>query len=133
MKIVKPEETQILEPLEPKYVPHFQGKTTLRDMHRNPEPYPVSVLLVRFEAGSRNNWHYHTGGQMLYVTEGEGYVQTRGQPPQLIRAGDIVNCPPNEDHWHGASPDKPMAHLAVTIGETVWRGEPSVLDLPRKS
>ena len=30
-----------------------------------------------------------------------------------IRAGDIVDTPPGEWHWHGAAPDRFMTHLAV--------------------
>jgi quercetin dioxygenase-like cupin family protein len=37
-----------------------------------------------------------------------------------------VTCPPNEDHWHGATPDQFMEHLALWEGdstdtpETTW-------------
>ncbi|GLZ39321.1 cupin domain-containing protein [Actinokineospora sp. NBRC 105648] len=117
-----------LEPLPPKYQAHFTGLTGLHDLFPSEQPHTVSVLMVRFEAGARNNWHWHRGGQMLYITEGEGYVQVRGEQPRLIRAGDVVCCPPGEEHWHGASPNSPMTHLAVTLGEIVWL-EPSTPDL----
>jgi quercetin dioxygenase-like cupin family protein len=79
---------------------------------------------VRFEPGSRNHWHRHAGGQVLHVVEGEGYVQARGERARRIGAGDTVSTPPGQEHWHGAGPGSPMAHLAVTIGETTWL-EPS--------
>jgi quercetin dioxygenase-like cupin family protein len=110
-----------LPALPPQYHPYFKGDTALRELHANAEDASVNVLFVRFEPGARNNWHLHTGGQLLFVTEGEGYVQVRGQEPLVIRAGDAVSCPPDEEHWHGATPDGPgMTHLAVTYGEIVW-------------
>ncbi|WTW99339.1 cupin domain-containing protein [Streptomycetaceae bacterium NBC_01309] len=117
-----------LEPLPAKYHPHFTGGAGLSDLFPSEEPHSVSVLMVRFEPGTRNNWHWHRGGQMLYVTDGEGYVQVRGEKPRLVKTGDVVACPPGEEHWHGAGPGGHMTHLAVTLGEIVWL-EPSVLDL----
>lgn len=129
MDIIRPDEYRDLDPLPAKYLQYFTGPTGLRDLFPVDELYPLSVLFARFEAGSRNAWHWHEGGQLLYVTEGEGYVQTRGEPPRGIRAGDVVVCPAREEHWHGAGPDSPMAHLAVTLGEIKWM-EPSELELP---
>ena len=79
--------------------------------------------VVRFDAGARNHWHSHPGGQLLHVVEGEGWVQVRGQAPERIRQGDIVASDPGEEHWHGAGASGPMAHLAVAVGETVWLEE----------
>ncbi len=56
---------------------------------------------------------HHPKGQTLYVTDGIGYVSTRGGPPQQIRPGDVVFIEPNEEHWHGATPDRFMAHVAL--------------------
>jgi quercetin dioxygenase-like cupin family protein len=121
MNILEPQSyLEALAPLPEKYLAHFTGETGLSDLFPSQVPHPVSVLLVRFEAGARNNWRLHTGGQMLYVTDGEGYVQARGEPPRLIKAGDVVTCPPGEEHWHGAGPNGPMTHLAVTLGDIVW-------------
>lgn len=97
---------------------HFTGAATGRPLHRTEEGHPVSVSLVRFERGARNHWHYHEGGQLLHVVEGEGWVQARGQDPQRIAAGDSVSAPAGEEHWHGAGKDRGMAHIAVSIGQT---------------
>ncbi|ANW16923.1 cupin domain-containing protein [Streptomyces clavuligerus] len=113
-----------LEPLPEKYTRVFSGEAQLTDLFPSEEEHTSSVLLVRFEAGSRNHWHWHTGGQLLYITEGEGYVQVRGEEPTVVRAGDIVACPPGEQHWHGATENSAMTHLAVTLGEIIWL-EPS--------
>jgi quercetin dioxygenase-like cupin family protein len=95
---------------------HFTGLPLLKgDM-----PRQLNVTMVRFETGVRNHWHRHTGGQVLHVVEGEGYVQARGGAVQRIRPGDTVSIEPDEVHWHGAAEGGPMAHLAVNGGETLW-------------
>ena len=48
------------------------------------------------------------------MSAGHGLTQQEGQPVQIIRAGDVVSCPPGVKHWHGAAPDSAMTHLAVT-------------------
>ncbi|MDT7596480.1 MAG: hypothetical protein QOJ06_2026 [Pseudonocardiales bacterium] len=30
--------------------------------------------------------------------------------------GETVTCPPGEEHWHGAAPDRFMEHLAMWEG-----------------
>jgi hypothetical protein len=55
-----------------------------------------------------------TAGQTLYVTEGVGRIQTRGEEIHEIRPGDIVYTPSAEEHWHGAAPDHFMTHLSMT-------------------
>src|SRR6478609_7526060 len=79
---------------------------------------------VTFEAGARNNWHTHPGGQILIVTDGVGYYQEKGKSIQVIRAGDVINIPPDVEHWHGASRDHDMTHLAINSntqkGAVIW-------------
>lgn len=69
--------------------------------------------LVTFEPGARTAWHTHPAGQTLIVTAGLGWVQREGGPIEEIRPGDVVWFPPNEKHWHGASPEKAMSHIAI--------------------
>jgi len=76
----------------------------------------VGANLVRFAPGARTAWHSHAVGQTLYVTEGVGRMQTRGEEIAEIRPGDIVFTPSDEWHWHGAAPDNFMAHLSITEG-----------------
>jgi quercetin dioxygenase-like cupin family protein len=68
---------------------------------------------VTFEPGARSNWHTHPLGQTLICTAGCGYVQSEGGPVRVIRPGDVVWCPPNEKHWHGASSTTAMTHIAI--------------------
>ncbi|GIE97448.1 (R)-mandelonitrile lyase [Paractinoplanes rishiriensis] len=69
---------------------------------------------VTFAAGARSAWHVHPAGQRLVVTEGARRTQQWGGPVEEIRPGDVVWCPPGVKHWHGAGPDGPMTHLALT-------------------
>lgn len=78
---------------------------------------------VIFERGARSNWHYHPAGQILIATGGEGYYQEQGSPKRILKKGDVVKCPPNVPHWHGASAKKPFYQIAITgreNGPTVW-------------
>ena len=87
----------------------------------NPEaPSRLSVAAVHFTPGARTAWHSHSLGQILYVTEGEGRVQSRGEPIVPIRAGDVIRTPADEWHWHGASPVHFMTHLSMTEGLAQW-------------
>lgn len=107
-----------LKPLDPS---HFTGTAAARDLLPPPRPaLPTSAAVVRFDPGVRNYWHSHEGGQLIYVIEGEGWVQVRGAAAQQIRVGDAVATGPREEHWHGAGRGGPMAHIVVNVGETRW-------------
>lgn len=73
-----------------------------------------SVAYVTFQAGARSAWHTHPAGQHLIVVEGIGLTQEDGKPIREIRVGDVLYCPPNVKHWHGASPNSYMKHAAIT-------------------
>ncbi|WP_215226173.1 (R)-mandelonitrile lyase [Echinicola shivajiensis] len=69
--------------------------------------------LVTFEPGARTAWHTHPARQILIVQSGLGWVQKEGGPIEEIRPGDIVWFEPGEKHWHGASANKAMSHIAI--------------------
>src|ERR1700692_4627258 len=73
----------------------------------------LSASSVHFTPGARTAWHTHPNGQTIYVTEGIGLCQRRGDPIELIRPGDRVFFEPGEEHWHGAAPNRFMSHLAM--------------------
>lgn len=75
--------------------------------------YNTVIGHVAFEPKARSNWHTHPSGQILIVTEGVGYHQIKGEPVEVIRKGDVVKCPPNVEHWHGASADSAMSHIYI--------------------
>jgi len=92
----------------------FTGRVRVDPVWSADENINASGALVTFEPGARSAWHSHPVGQRLHVVSGVGLVQEWGKPVQEIRAGDVVNCPPNVKHWHGAAPNTAMTHLAVT-------------------
>jgi 4-carboxymuconolactone decarboxylase len=94
------------------YSKYFTGQAYLAPLTQNKDlNCPVSN--VTFEPGCRNNWHSHTGGQILISVGGKGYYQAKGEAARLLLPGDVVEIPANVVHWHGASPDSWFSHLAI--------------------
>ncbi len=69
---------------------------------------------VTFEPGARTRWHTHPAGQTILITHGLGWVQRQGEAIQKVQPGDVVFFEPGERHWHGASAQVGMSHLAIT-------------------
>lgn len=69
--------------------------------------------IENFSVGARTVWHTHPLGQILLVTKGCGIVQSEGQPPVVVRPGDVVWIPPNVRHWHGGTPSSAMSHYVT--------------------
>lgn len=92
---------------------NFTGTVWSDPVIDSPSPARLKALVVRFDPGSRTNWHTHPLGQTLYVLSGLGLVQSWGEPIREIRPGDVVWIEPGEKHWHGASPDNAMSHMAL--------------------
>lgn len=92
----------------------FTGNVTVQPLFEANEDAPITGGLVTFEAGARTAWHTHPTGQRLVITEGTGWIQEAGGPVEEVSEGDVVWFPPNVRHWHGASPDESMTHLALT-------------------
>lgn len=92
---------------------NFTGKAWNIGLVENDTVYNTVVGNVYFEPGARSNWHRHPSGQILIITDGVGYHQIKGQPRQTLKKGDIVQCPPNVEHWHGASPDTGMLQMYI--------------------
>jgi quercetin dioxygenase-like cupin family protein len=102
----------------------FTGNAFLKPLLAKDKNNDFALGSVTFEPGARTIWHTHPKGQVLIVTEGEGFYQERGEPAQQIKKGDVVNIPENVEHWHGASANSKMVHIAITnyLGEqnVVW-------------
>lgn len=103
---------------------NFTGTVWLNYLVETDTTHHVNIGSVTFEPGARTNWHYHKGGQILLVTEGTGMYQEKGKPIEIIKKGEVVKCPPNIEHWHGATPTDSMTHIAIgtntNIGGAVW-------------
>lgn len=92
---------------------YFTGTVRMDPLITAPAPARLRGLTVTFEAGARTAWHTHPLGQTLLVTAGLGLVQREGGPIETIRPGDTIFFEPNEKHWHGASPEVAMTHIAL--------------------
>jgi len=92
---------------------YFTGAVRIDPLFQTPEPARVSGSSVTFEPAARTAWHTHPLGQTLVVTSGVGWVQRWGGQVEEIRPGDVVWFPPNEKHWHGATPTTAMTHIAI--------------------
>jgi quercetin dioxygenase-like cupin family protein len=92
---------------------NFTGKAWNIGLVDSDSVYNMAVGNVYFEPGARSNWHSHPAGQILIITSGVGYHQIKGQPKETIRKGDVVKCPPNVLHWHGASRDTGLQQLYI--------------------
>lgn len=72
-----------------------------------------SIAEVRFEKGARSNWHYHTGKQVLVITEGAGYLKEKDKPLQTLSKGDVATIQPNVLHWHGATSGNELTQIVI--------------------
>ena len=93
---------------------YFTGNVTIEPLFSANKTAAYSGHSVTFEAGARSAWHTHPAGQRLVVTAGVGRTAQWGSPIQEFKAGDVIWCPPNVKHWHGAAPNTAMTHLALT-------------------
>ncbi|MCC9601925.1 cupin domain-containing protein [Stieleria sp. JC731] len=91
----------------------FTGKTRIDPLFDPQGARRAGGACVTFEPGARTAWHTHPLGQTLIVTSGVGRVQVWGEAIQEIGPGDVVWFPPGEKHWHGASPNNAMTHIAI--------------------
>lgn len=91
----------------------FTGIVRVDRLFNPSAPERVQGAHVTFEPGARTAWHTHPLGQTLIVTFGRGRVQRWGGPIEEILPGDVVWFEPDEKHWHGASPDTAMSHIAI--------------------
>ena len=100
---------------EPASPDHFTGTVSIYTLVPNNDKLHFTSTSVTFEAGARTNWHKHSGGQVLIVTNGAGQFQESGKPVQSIKKGDVVTVMPGTKHWHGASPNSALTHIAVNM------------------
>lgn len=103
----------------------FTGEVTVDLLFPSNDTAHYSGAYVTFQPGARTAWHYHPAGQHMIVTSGVGLTGTRDGKVLTFQKGDSIWCPPDIDHWHGATPDKAMTHLVITgslNGENViWK------------
>jgi quercetin dioxygenase-like cupin family protein len=92
---------------------YFTGNVRIDMPFQAAPPARAGGATVTFEPGARTAWHTHPLGQTLIVIAGLGWAQRAGEPIEELRPGDIVWFPPDEKHWHGATPNTAMTHIAI--------------------
>ena len=92
---------------------HFSGEAQVAILPQIDISKDVNAI-VEFPIGVINNWHLHSKGQYLYITEGEGRVQEWGKEIQVVKKGDIIWIPADIKHWHGAGEITSMSHLVIS-------------------
>jgi quercetin dioxygenase-like cupin family protein len=91
----------------------FTGNVRIDSSFQREEPSRVGGGMVTFEPGARTAWHKHPLGQTLIVTNGVGWTQVEGGPILEFYAGDVLFCPADKKHWHGATPANAMTHINI--------------------
>ena len=91
----------------------FTGDVYIDAVAAASAPARTAAALVHFTPGARTAWHTHPFGQTIFVTEGVGLCQREGGTVEEIRPGDRVFFDPEENHWHGAAPNRLMVHVAI--------------------
>lgn len=93
---------------------YFTGTSWINVLVPKDETGTYSIGSVIFEAGCRNNWHTHPAGQILLITDGKGYYQEKGKIARPLNKGDVIVIPSQVEHWHGATHDSNLTHIAIT-------------------
>ncbi|MBG6235799.1 quercetin dioxygenase-like cupin family protein [Pedobacter sp. CAN_A7] len=102
---------------------NFVGEVWVKSLVEADSLNETAVGNVTFAPGARSKWHSHPAGQIILATEGVGYYQEKGKAKVILKKGDVVKCPPNLPHWHGASAETKFVQVAITSrqnGPTVW-------------
>jgi quercetin dioxygenase-like cupin family protein len=100
---------------------HFTGTAWLAELQGEEQADGANIYRVFFEPGARTAWHRHPGGQVLSVITGRGRVGNE-EGIEHIEPGDLIYTKPNQRHWHGATPNSLVVHLAINTGngDTNW-------------
>ncbi|MDB5226695.1 MAG: hypothetical protein JWN78_888 [Bacteroidota bacterium] len=103
---------------------YFTGTAWVNILVPKDETGTYAVGDIVFEPGCRNNWHTHPAGQILLITDGQGFYQEKGKSARSLSKGDVVVIPSNTEHWHGATRDRNLTHIAITNstaeGAVIW-------------
>ena len=93
---------------------YFTGDVQVNMIFPENDTAHYSGAYVTFAPGARTAWHMHPAGQHMVVINGAALTGTRDGKIIEFKEGEVVWCPPDIDHWHGATPDASMTHLVIT-------------------
>ncbi len=92
----------------------FSGDVKVSMMFKSDSWRDFGGALVEFSKNARSAWHTHPAGQTLIVTQGEILTKVPGQKAVIAKKGDVISCPPNVRHFHGATDTSSGSHIALT-------------------
>jgi len=101
---------------------HYIGEAWLKRLISADGDLSYNITKATFKANSTLDWHKHPSPQVLIIVDGEGYYQERGKDPIRMRAGDIIKCNKETEHWHTSSKESDVTYLALYGGTqpTSW-------------
>lgn len=101
---------------------HYIGEAWLNAIIRDDKELGYNITKATFKSNSTLDWHKHGSIQVLIYVEGEGYYQERGKEPIILKAGDVIRCKENTEHWHSSTKENDVTYLALYGGNqpTIW-------------
>lgn len=97
---------------------HYIGEAWLNGIIHDDTELGYNISKATFKANSTLDWHKHSSPQVLIYIDGAGYYQERGKDPVILKAGDVVKCEKNVEHWHSSTKESDVTYLALYGGET---------------
>lgn len=101
---------------------HYIGEAWLNFLIQNDDSLGYNITKATFKAKSTLDWHKHASPQVLIVVDGEGYYQERGKDAVRMKAGDVIKCDKETEHWHASSKESDVTYLPIYGGTspTTW-------------
>ena len=101
---------------------HYIGEAWLIGLLVADSTINYNITKATFKANSTLDWHTHSSAQVLIYVDGQGYYQERGKAPIILKAGDIIKCKKDVEHWHSSTKESDVTYLALYGGEhpTTW-------------
>lgn len=101
---------------------HYIGEAWLNGLIEFDGEAGFHIGKATFKANSTLDWHKHETNQVLIYVDGAGYYQERGKEPIILKAGDVIKCEKNVEHWHSSTKESDVTYLALYGGEipTTW-------------
>lgn len=101
---------------------HYLGEAWLNGLLEFDGEKGFHIGKATFKANSTLDWHKHSTNQVLIYVDGAGYYQERGKEPIILKAGDVIKCERDVEHWHSSTKESDVTYLAIYGGEnpTTW-------------
>jgi quercetin dioxygenase-like cupin family protein len=102
--------------------PALQNKRYFTMPLENDAAREVGLQSVTMPPGAGNQFHRHPGDQWTAIQEGEVTFTVKGQPPQVLKAGDSNYVPRGTVHRQQNLGDKPARYIEMRIFD---KGKPA--------